>query len=93
MADLKERIVANQTARRTRTQREEAAIEAASKGPGAPKKKKKAKKKPAPAVGTGTSSFDLDGAIAKIRAQMATSQDPEFKARLQRRIQMLKDNQ
>lgn len=57
-----------------------------------PKKKKKKKKKAKEAVGTGTPSFDLEGAVAKIRAQIAATQDPDLKARLKARIAALKQN-
>lgn len=92
MASLAERLLENEAARTTRTQREEAKLEAESEAPAQPKKKKK-KKKPVEKVGTGTSSFNLDGAIAKMQAQIAASTDPDFKARLKARIQALKDNQ
>jgi hypothetical protein len=55
------------------------------------KKKKKVATAPE-RVGTGTTSFDLSGAIAKIQASIALTQDPKMKAKLAARIQALKDN-
>lgn len=58
-----------------------------------PKKKKKKKKKVVKKkVGTGQSSFDLDGAIAKIKATIAATEDPQKKAELARRIVQMRDN-
>jgi len=48
--------------------------------------------KPKEKVGTGQSSFDLDGAIARIRERIAATQDPERKAKLKARIAALKAN-
>lgn len=76
---------------RSRTEREIAALDATEQGSG---RKKPAKPPGAPReqVGTGRSSFNLDGAIAKIRAKIAATQDPALKARLEARIKALKDN-
>lgn len=55
--------------------------------------KPKAKPKPKERSGTGTPSFDLDGAIAKLRAKIAATDDPTLKAKLKARIEALKANQ
>ena len=53
----------------------------------------KPKPKPKERTGTGTPSFDLEGAIAKLRARIAATDDPSLKAKLKARIEALKANQ
>lgn len=92
----------NVRAARTRTAREEAALEAAEAkdriaavAAEAERKRKAAEKKKAEAekVGTGESSFDLAGALAKIQAEMDATTDPARKATLAARHAALKANQ
>lgn len=92
---LEERLKNRQTKLLSKTERALRKLEGAEQGgernnrkPAAPRKPNPAK----PAVGVGQSSFDLDGAIAKIQARIAASNDPTLKAKLKQRIQALKEN-
>lgn len=94
MADLEERLQERETARQTKSER---ALDALGEGTSVrPKKKpvaKPVKKKPvAETVGTGAPSFDLEGALAKIEAQIRATTNPSLVAKLKARQQALKDN-
>ncbi len=93
MADLKERVENAETRRQTRTERELALLESSEQGEAqAPVKPRKKPVKKKESVGVGQSSFDLDGAIAKIQARIAATNNPELKAKLAARIKLLKEN-
>lgn len=90
---LAERLKNIEGARQTRTERELARLEAEGK-PAPAAKVPLTTKPPVEKRGTGTPSFDLAGAIAKIKAQIVRLQgrDPDKEATLLARIAALKAN-
>ena len=86
-----ERLKNVERARRTRSERELARLEAEEQGTAPPPAVEK-KKKPAEVRGVGTPSFNIEAAIAKLRIKMANLSDPVQKQKLAARIQALKEN-
>ena len=79
---------------RTRTDQIDRAVEDAQKGnPSSTSATEKPKKRQSERKGTGAPSFDLEAAIANLRAKIDATSDPDLKAKLEARIKALRENQ
>ena len=85
----KAEIERKRKAQLSRTERELKKLEGSEQGSTA-KPKPKPKPKPKEKSGTGTPSFDLGGAIKKLRSKIAATDDPNLKAKLEARIKAMK---